>query len=133
MWACAELQRVARAGYIEVPALREELTYGIQGPWVGWGHHHWLVLAADGGVEFVFKHHVVNRRGSHRPAGSADGLRQAERVQPFWWEERFAARERFLLTAAELDGFLERHAHEGLPPERRARLRPTRRGWPRRR
>ena len=42
VWAARELQRVAAAGYIEVPALREELTYGIQGPWVGWGHHHWL-------------------------------------------------------------------------------------------
>jgi Methyltransferase domain len=129
VWACAELQRVARAGYIEVPALREELTYGIQGPWVGWGHHHWLVLTAGDGVEFVFKHHVVNRRGSHRPAGSADGLSQAERVQPFWWEETFTARERFLLTAPELDGFLERLAHEGLPRRRRGRRVP----WPRRR
>ena len=47
VWAARELQRVAAAGYIEVPALREELTYGIQGPWVGWGHHHWLVLAGE--------------------------------------------------------------------------------------
>ena len=44
VWVAAELQRVARAGYIEVPSLREELTYGIQGPWVGWGHHHWLAV-----------------------------------------------------------------------------------------
>jgi hypothetical protein len=119
VWACAELQRVARAGYVEVPALREELTYGIQGPWVGWGHHHWLVIAGPDGLEFVFKHHVVNRRGSHRPAGSADGLAVAERVQAFWWEDAFAARERFLLTAPELDGFLDRLAHEDLPERRR--------------
>jgi len=44
IWVGAELQRVAAAGYIEVPCLREELTYGIQGPWVGWGHHRWLVI-----------------------------------------------------------------------------------------
>jgi hypothetical protein len=125
VWACAELQRVARAGYVEVPSLREELTYGIQGPWVGWGHHHWLVLAGAPGLEFVFKHHVVNRRGSHRPAGSSDALGAAEKVQAFWWEGSFAARERFLLTAPELDGFLARLAHEGLAPRRRR--------WPRRR
>ena len=47
IWVAAELQRVAVAGYIEVPTLREELTYGIQGPWVGWGHHRWLVLVQD--------------------------------------------------------------------------------------
>ena len=74
VWVASELQRVARAGYVEVPALREELTYGIQGPWVGWGHHHWLIREAGAGLEFIFKHHVVNRRGSHLPAGSADRL-----------------------------------------------------------
>lgn len=119
VWACAELRRVARAGYIEVPALHEELTYGIQGPWVGWGHHHWLALVADGGLEFVFKHHVVNRRGSHRPAGSADGLSAAERVQTLWWEGSFHARERFLVTAEELDSFLARLAVADLPAGRR--------------
>jgi hypothetical protein len=67
----------------------------------------------------VFKHHVVNRRGSHRPAGSADLLAPAERVQGFWWEGDFGARERFLLTAPELDGFLDRLAHADLPPRRR--------------
>jgi hypothetical protein len=122
VWACAELQRVARAGYVEVPSLREELTYGIQGPWVGWGHHHWLVIAGADGLEFLFKHHVVNRPGSHRPAGSADGLTAEERVQAFWWEGSFAVAERFLLTAPELDGFLERCAHEDLPRRRRRRL-----------
>jgi hypothetical protein len=115
VWVCAELQRVSRAGYVEVPALHEELTYGIQGPWVGWGHHHWLVLADEGRLEFVFKHHVVNRPGSHRPAGSADALDPSRKVQAFWWEGSFAARERFLLTAPELDGFLDRLAHDRLP------------------
>lgn len=106
VWVAHELQRVARAGYVEVPTVEEELTYGIQGPWVGWGHHHWLVLIDTDGLEFVFKHHVVNRQGSHRPAGSVDDLPLAERVQTFWWSEHFKAHERFMLTAAELDGFL---------------------------
>jgi hypothetical protein len=123
VWVAAELQRVARAGYIEVPALREELTYGIQGPWVGWGHHHWLVVVGTGGLEFIFKHHVVNRRGSHLPAGATEGLSAADRVQQLWWEGSFAARERFLLTAEALDGFLETFAREHVPPA------PARRRW----
>jgi hypothetical protein len=110
VWVAAELQRVARAGYIEVPALREELTYGIQGPWVGWGHHHWLVLVDDPGLRFVFKHHVVNRPGSHLPAGTMDATPPAQRVQMLWWQGSFDAAETFMLTAAELDGFLERSA-----------------------
>jgi hypothetical protein len=112
VWVAQELQRVAAAGYIEVPSLREELTYGIQGPWVGWGHHHWLVLVGEGMIEFLFKHHVVNRRGSHLPAGSMENASPSERVQTLWWEGAFDARERFMLTAEELDGFLARTSGE---------------------
>lgn len=107
VWVCAELQRVAAAGYIEVPSLREELTHGIQGPWVGWGHHRWLVFAGESSIEFLFKHHVINRAGSHLPAGSVDGLTPAQRVQTLWWEGSFETSERFMWTAEELDGFLE--------------------------
>jgi hypothetical protein len=121
VWVAGELQRVARAGYIEVPALSEELTYGIQGPWVGWGHHHWLVLAGDAELEFLFKHHVVNRRGSHLPAGSVDALSPDERVQTLWWEGSFPVSERFLLTAAELDGFLQRAYRDATAGQRRRR------------
>jgi hypothetical protein len=121
VWVAGELQRVARAGYVEVPSLPFELTYGIQGQWVGWGHHHWLVVAGESGLEFIFKHHVVNRAGSHRPAGSADALTDAERVQSFWWEGTFSARERFMTTAAELDGFLAARATAAAAPgDRRA-------------
>jgi hypothetical protein len=114
VWVCQELQRVSRAGYIEVPALREELTYGIQGPWVGWGHHHWLALVTTAGIEFVFKHHVVNRAGSHLPSGSIEGLDEEARTQALWWEGAFTVGERFLLTPAALDGFLEGTVAEAL-------------------
>jgi Methyltransferase domain len=131
VWVCSELQRVAAAGYIEVPALREELTYGIQGPWVGWGHHHWLVLSSDDSIEFVFKHHVVNRKDSHLPPGSTAGLGPEQLVQTLWWDGSFAVRERFMLTAEELDGFLRELAAGGATPtsarSRLARLRQGRR------
>jgi hypothetical protein len=125
IWVAAELQRVAAAGYIEVPSLREELTYGLQGPWVGWGHHRWIVLVDAAGLEFVFKHHVVNRPGSHLAAGAATGLTPEERVQTLWWEGELNARERVISTAAELDGFLERVVGDTRAPEphgARARL-----------
>lgn len=107
IWVASELQRVAAAGYVEVPSLREELTYGIQGPWVGWGHHRWLVSVDSDGIEFLFKHHVVNRDGSHLAAGAMDGASPQERVQTLWWDGGFEARERFVWTAEELDAFLE--------------------------
>jgi hypothetical protein len=123
VWVAAELQRVAAAGYIEVPSVREELTYGIQGPWVGWGHHRWLVLVEQGGIDFVFKHHVVNRRDSHLDAGTTDGLAPDERVQTLWWQGRFDARERFMWTAEELDGFLAELAAAGEAPRPQGSLR----------
>jgi hypothetical protein len=131
VFVASELQRVARAGYVEVPSLREELTYGIQGPWVGWGHHHWLIAPVGAGLEFIFKHHVVNREGSHLPAGSADRLTPEQRVTSLWWEGSLDVRERFLLTAAELDGFLDGFAREQTParvPQPRTRRRRIRRG-----
>src|SRR5689334_4849152 len=51
---CSELARVAKAGYIEVPSRLEEQSFGFQGPWVGWGHHHWLIDVEGDSIEFVF-------------------------------------------------------------------------------
>src|SRR5215210_428823 len=61
VWVCSELQRVAKAGYIETPSRLEEQTYAVQGPWVGWGHHHWLVEtdASPAAIRFIFKHHLM--------------------------------------------------------------------------
>jgi hypothetical protein len=126
IWVAAELQRVAMAGYIEVPSLREELTYGIQGPWVGWGHHRWLVLVQDPVVEFVFKHHVVNRAGSHLAPGAGGDLTAQDRVQTLWWQDHFQARERIMSSAEELDGLLQgvvsAQAHELPRPQPATRL-----------
>lgn len=108
VWVGSELQRVAAEGYIEVPSLREELTYGIHGPWVGWSHHRWLVIVEESTIEFLFKHHVVNRPGSHLPAGSVAGLTPEQRVQTLWWEGHFDVREWVPSSAQELDGFLAR-------------------------
>jgi hypothetical protein len=107
VWVCAEINRIAKAGYLETPSRLEEQTYGIQGAWVGWGHHHWLVEMADGRVEFVFKHHVLHGRASdHFPAGYVDQVNPAERVTTLWWEGSFSYRERTFDRPEELDDYL---------------------------
>lgn len=104
---CAEIVRVGKAGYIETPSRLEEQSFGFQGPWVGWGHHHWLVQAKDGRIEFVFKHHVMHgRQSDHFPAGFHDALTPEERVEMLWWEGSFDYRERFIEDADELDAYL---------------------------
>ena len=107
MRVCAEIVRVGKAGYIETPSRLEEQSYGVQGPWVGWGHHHWLVEVAGNRIEFVFKHHVMHGRESdHFPEGFHDTLTPEERVATLWWKDSFEFGERVIEDAAELDPYL---------------------------
>ena len=115
LWVCAELARVARAGYIEVPSRLEEQSYGFQGPWAGWGHHRWLVDRDGDGLVFLFKHHVLhNRAGQHFPAGFRDRLDPQERVLSLFWEGTLPAREAIFTDGPSLDRELERVVDAGL-------------------
>lgn len=110
VWVSQELVRVGRAGYVEVPSRLEEQAYGVQGPWVGWGHHHWLVDidATESVVWFTFKHHILHGKpAASFPAGFVDRLTPAERVQWLWWEESFVAHERRFDEPQQLDDYLK--------------------------
>lgn len=126
VWVCSELQRVARAGYIETPSRLEEQSFGIQGPWTGWGHHHWLVDMVDGGLRFVFKHHILHGRPEFRfsPEFHA-GLAPEQRVVRLFWEGAFQAEERVFVAADDLDAYLRDLVarHEPDPPGERRSLR----------
>ena len=123
VWVCDEMVRIAKAGYIEVPSRLEEQSYGFQGPWVGWGHHRWLIDVTEDRIDFVFKHHVVHGRASdHFPAGFQQGLAPEERVSTLWWEDSFEYGERVFTSAEELDpyvaDFVSRHRHAVTLPRR---------------
>ena len=107
VWVCAELNRVARAGYLETPSRLEEQSWGVIGDHVGWSHHRWLVDVAPDAIEFVAKPHVIHANPAfHFPPGVADVLTDAERVQSLFWEDGFGFRERIFLDTAELDAYL---------------------------
>ncbi len=108
VWVCQELQRVARAGYVEVPSRLEEQSLGIQGPWVGWGHHHWLIEPAGGGLCFVFKPHILHGRPEYQlPPEVHATLTEEERHVTLWWEGSFPAAERIHVGPGELERWLE--------------------------
>jgi hypothetical protein len=135
VWVASELSRVGRAGYVEVPSRLEEQSWGVNGPWVGWSHHHWLIdvdpVAQH--VEFVFKPHSLHMPAPNAwtfSAGFAAGLSAQERVSTLWWEGAFTAGEHAFYELDEqlewLAGPVREHAHRD--PDRgatgrRARLR----------
>jgi hypothetical protein len=108
---CRELSRVAKAGYVEVPAPVEELTWGIQGEWVGWTHHHWITELIDDELVFTAKPHLLCAEGRHLPAGAAEGK---PRVLQLSWTGEVRAREQIFVGAEEFDpwlqGLLDAHA-----------------------
>ncbi len=121
IWVCDELTRVARAGYIEVPSRLEEQTYGFQGPWVGWGHHRWLIDVEGDRITFVLKHHVLHARESdHFPMGFRDALMPEQLVQCLWWTGSFRYRERIFTDGPSLDAYLAEFVARNLPPSPRS-------------
>jgi hypothetical protein len=107
VWVCAEMDRVANAGYVEVPSRLEEQSLGVHGSWVGWSHHRWLVELSADGVEFVFKSGVLQGRSELTlPAELGRMLDDAERVQTLFWDGSLSAIERVFVEASELDRYL---------------------------
>lgn len=102
IWVCSEMSRVAKAGYVEVPSRLEEQTWGVNGSWVGWSHHRWLVSEIDGGLEFLAKPHMIHGTdGVSRERGSLEGTAPEQRVLSLFWEGRLHAHERFIFDPAE--------------------------------
>ncbi len=109
LWVCSELERVARAGYVEVPSRLEEQCFGVHGPWVGWSHHHWLTEVRGGGLEFVFKPGVLQGRPDmYFPAGTSRALEPDERVETLHWEGSLPASERIFFDPEDLHAYLRR-------------------------
>lgn len=56
VFVCRELNRVARAGYIEVPSRLVESTRGVERPfYCGYYHHRWLCETEGTSIRFLFK------------------------------------------------------------------------------
>jgi hypothetical protein len=87
---CAELARVARAGYVETPTVEAEL---------GTGAGRWLCDVADAELVFTAKPHDVRIRVPRR---RIEELAEAERVHALFWEDRLPARERVVDDLEEL-------------------------------
>jgi SAM-dependent methyltransferase len=111
VFVARELSRVARSGYVEVPAPVEELTHGVQGDWVGWSHHRWISEreeTPDGpGLVLTHKPHLLSEPGRHLPTGALDGVPAPQRVLAWWWEGALPVREQVHVAAETFDAWLD--------------------------
>jgi hypothetical protein len=113
IWVCSEINRIGRAGYLEVPSRLEEQSWGVAGEFVGWPHHRWLTDVKGSRIEFVLKPHDLHAHPSlYFPAGFWNGLNDEERAQTLWWEGGFDYAERLFiqdsLAVDYLPGFVAR-------------------------
>ncbi|MEV4421999.1 methyltransferase domain-containing protein [Patulibacter sp. NPDC049589] len=123
IWVCQEMSRVAKAGYLEVPSILNELTWRLpgEGDYVGNRHHHWFCRAtaaagrpgdalgatviepgaaagAPATIEFVHKQHGVHADPTIRVTPSmAVELALDEQLQGLFWEGEVQAGERLLI------------------------------------
>jgi hypothetical protein len=99
---CAELVRVAKRGYIEVPSREWETCRGAEHPQLaGLSHHRWLIDIADNKITFRQKWHFIHRWRFSFPPSHLRALRPEQAVQWLWWDDRFAFEEVFVHGAAE--------------------------------
>ncbi len=95
LWVCSEIQRVAKAGYIECPSLAFELTRGREAcvP-VGLSHHLWLVEVEDQTITFLPKlHNLHGDPALSLPAEVGATLSEADQVTSLFWEDQFEFKE----------------------------------------
>ncbi len=96
VWVCAEISRVAKAGYVEVPSRIVEQSKGVEHPHLaGYYHHRWLVSVADGLLEFRQKPHLlhVTSKAIVAKVGFWRDINPEHAITTHYWDGELACRE----------------------------------------
>lgn len=114
---CAEIIRVGKRGYIEVPSRAWESCRGLERPrQAGLSHHRWLIEVHDATLTFLPKYHMINADSRFSlPASHAGVLGPRGAISWLWWEDRFACREVILHGVANQEAELEAFAEKVRP------------------
>jgi hypothetical protein len=115
---CAELARVSRAGYIEVPSREYETCLGLERPGqAGLSHHRWLVEIHGTHLRFVQKYHMIHHdRRFVLPNRHRFGLTPERSVSCLFWEGSFTCDEVHLHGIASQERELEQFVNGVRPP-----------------
>lgn len=109
---CREIQRIAKAGYIEIPSVESELTCNLESRhYVGRWHHRWLVEITEKGLNFRMKPHQVNGYWKTQIPRSWWRKNSASQIQGFLWTSQFECQEIYY-NYDELEHYLETFVEE---------------------
>jgi hypothetical protein len=98
---CAELARVARAGYVELPTIEAELGGGSDA--------RWLCDVVEAGLVFIAKPAAAHTDPRIRVGRRhLETLEDIDRVHALFWERRLPARERIVDPAELVDELADR-------------------------
>lgn len=107
IWVCSEINRIGRAGYIELPSPVSELSLGVENRnYAGRYHHRWLTQLAENNIIFTQKCHNIHSFWKyHFPASYYQATPPERRIHWMFWVDSFSFRENLLITHAEVDRF----------------------------
>lgn len=110
LWVCAEMVRIGKAGYIEVPSRLWETCRGTEPGIAGLSHHRWLIEIQNNMLTFILKFHRIHNWQYSLPASLLRELTEAQKVSWLFWEGSFSFSELTLhgdAQTAELGRFVE--------------------------
>jgi hypothetical protein len=108
IWLCSEIMRIGKAGYIEVPSMKVELTKGVMNEsYAGYYHHRWLVEIKNNNIIFRFKPHFIhNKKKFHFPKRFLNRLTEKDKVNFLFWNKKFQAEERIQISRDKIEEFI---------------------------
>ncbi|MBY0369214.1 class I SAM-dependent methyltransferase [bacterium] len=116
IFVCRELNRVAKAGYIEVPSRLVESTRGVERPFFcGYYHHRWLCEIDENRIEFLFKPAMIHAyRQFHFRKPFYRKINPTLDASWLFWKNSFQYRERVIIdrdqVQADLVAFKQKYA-----------------------
>jgi hypothetical protein len=104
LWVCAEMIRISKAGYIEVPSRLIETCRGVNRECpVGYHHHRWLIEIKDRHISFRRKDGVLYSHWSLSfPRKFLRSLSDEQRIIYLFWENSFEYEETLLFDRKEI-------------------------------
>jgi methionine biosynthesis protein MetW len=111
LWVCAEMVRIAKAGYVEVPSRLFETTRGLDGPQAGLLHHRWLIEIAGNHITFMQKFHAIHQWRYSLSKSALRAFPEEAQTQWLFWEDSFTFSEPVLHgddIYKELEDYIER-------------------------